>query len=193
VTATEATDAREASTEPPPDRPRRIAVIGTSGSGKTTFAQAAAARLGLRHVELDALFWRPDWKEPHDDEFRAVTAATLDGLDGWVADGNYSRVQDLVFDRVDIVVWLDVGLVTCLRRVVTRAVRRAWSREVMWGTNRERWRNVVGRDSLAWWVVTTHGRRRRDTERLFRDAPYAHLRVHRFRTNAAAAAWLDSV
>jgi cytidylate kinase len=32
---------------------RRIAVMGVSGSGKTTFAKALAARLGVAHVDLD--------------------------------------------------------------------------------------------------------------------------------------------
>ncbi len=50
-------------TSAPPGTPlssagmRRVNVIGTSGSGKTTVAAALADRLGIRHVELDALSW----------------------------------------------------------------------------------------------------------------------------------------
>ena len=33
----------------------RVSVIGTSGSGKTTFAAELARALGARHVDLDAL------------------------------------------------------------------------------------------------------------------------------------------
>ena len=40
---------------------RRVNVVGTSASGKTTFARALAERLGVRHVELDALHWQSGW------------------------------------------------------------------------------------------------------------------------------------
>jgi adenylate kinase family enzyme len=193
ATGPEASDAPEAPSEPAGERPRRIAVMGTSGAGKTTFAAAVAARLGLRHVELDALFWLPDWQEPGDDEFRAAVVSVLDREDGYVVDGNYSRVQDLVFDRVDTVVWLDIGLVTCLRRVTARAVRRAWAGEVLWGTNHERWRDIVGPRSLGWWVITTHGSRRRTTSERLAGPALQGRTVLRFRSNSAAEAWLASV
>ena len=172
----------------------RIAVIGTSGAGKTTIARALAERLGVRHVELDALFWLPDWQERDRDEFRAGVIRILDEPGGWVLDGNYSSIQDDVLERADSVVWLDLPMRTCVWRVTRRAVSRARSREVLWGTNREAWRNVVGRNSLAWWVITTHGRRRRQTEaRLGDPAQRPGIRVHRFRSTRAANAWVASV
>ena len=37
----------------------RIAVVGTSGAGKTTFSARLAARLDCPHIELDAFQHRP--------------------------------------------------------------------------------------------------------------------------------------
>lgn len=55
----------------------RIAIVGTSGVGKTTLAKYVAEVLDIPHVELDALFWRPNWQEYSTGEFLAqVEAAT---------------------------------------------------------------------------------------------------------------------
>ncbi len=39
--------------------PSRVAVVGCSGSGKTTVVRRVVDRLGLEHVELDALAHQP--------------------------------------------------------------------------------------------------------------------------------------
>ncbi len=48
-------------TEALPQRPRRVAVAGTSGAGKTTLAARVGELLGIPHVEIDALFHGPSW------------------------------------------------------------------------------------------------------------------------------------
>lgn len=40
---------------------RRIVIIGTTSSGKSTLAEKLAQTLGLDFIELDALHWEPDW------------------------------------------------------------------------------------------------------------------------------------
>ncbi len=66
---------------------RRIIVIGTTGSGKTTFARALAARLGVPHGEQDAWNHGPGWQETPLPLFRAQVAA-FTAADTWVMDGN---------------------------------------------------------------------------------------------------------
>ena len=58
--------------------------------------------------------------------------------DGWVVDGNYSVVRDLVWDRADTVVWLDLPRLVVVRRITTRSIRRVVWREELWNGNRER-------------------------------------------------------
>jgi len=103
---------------------RRIVVVGTTGSGKTTLAGELARRLEVPHVELDALHWEPGWTEAPTDLFRERVTHALSG-EAWVADGNYSAVRDIVWSRADTIVWLDYSLPTMLYRLARRTFRSA--------------------------------------------------------------------
>jgi adenylate kinase family enzyme len=172
---------------------QRISVVGTSGSGKSTFAERLAARLDIPFIQLDALNWDPNWTPADVETFRDRVRLAV-AADSWVCDGNYSAARPIVLDRADTVVWLDLPFWTCLWRVIRRTARRARTREDLWGSgNRESLRKQVGRDSLIWWVISTHRRRRRDNEARFADPAMAHLELHRFRSSAAADVWLAGV
>jgi adenylate kinase family enzyme len=141
---------------------RRVAVIGASGNGKSTLARALAERLAVPYVELDALHHGPNWAEPELEDFRRRVGEATDG-DGWVADGNYEwKLGELVTDRADTVVWLDLPLPTILSRLWRRTYRRWRTREELWNGNRESIRAAFwGRGSLFVWAVRSHYRHRR--------------------------------
>ncbi len=171
---------------------RRIAVIGVTGSGKTTLARDLARWLGYPHVELDALRWEPNWTEAPREVFRARVARAI-ADECWVADGNYSEVRDLVWARADTVVWLDYALPLILWRLWWRTLRRVFTREKLWGKNTESWRTFVGRDSLFAWAIRTYPRRRREYPVLLRQPEHAHLAVVHLRSPREADGWLESV
>lgn len=120
---------------------RRVSVVGTSGSGKSTVARELATILGVPYLELDAVNHQPDWTLLPAAEFRRVVAAAAAG-DSWVIDGNYSAVQPLVWAQADTVVWLDVPKGIVMRQIIWRTLRRVAFRKELWNGNRERWRNV---------------------------------------------------
>ena len=168
----------------------RINVIGMSCAGKTTLARALAARLGVPHVELDALYWEPDWTPASDATFRARVADAL-APEAWVADGGYQLARDIIWDRADTVVWLDYPLRVILPRYLRRTVSRLRTGEEFWpGTgNRETLRNVLRRDGLLWFILRQHrGKRRRTTRRL---AARPDLQLVRLRSPREAARWLE--
>jgi adenylate kinase family enzyme len=164
----------------------KIVVVGSSGSGKTTLARRLAGDLGLPHIELDALHHGPNWTEAPREEFRAAVRDAI-AVDGWVVDGNYyGKLDELVLEQADVVVWLDLPLAITLPRLLRRTLRRIRHRVELWNGNRETWRDAfLSRDSLFVWAVTTHrGRRRRYEARLSR------YDIVRLRSSREAERWL---
>ena len=171
-------------------------MVGSTGSGKTTFARELARVLGVPFVELDALNWEAGWAMAPEDRFRARVDAASRG-DTWVIDGNYGGrgARDIVWPRADTVVWLDYPLWLILARLTRRNLARIRSGEEIWpGTgNRETVRNsFFSTDSLYVWALRTYRRRNRLMPELLARPEHAHLKVHRFTRSADATRWLEA-
>ena len=131
-----------------------------------------------------------DWTPLPMAEFRARVAAVAEG-ERWVIDGNYSRVQDIVWARADTVVWLDLPRRTVMRRIIWRTLRRVGGRVELWNGNRERWRNFFALDkaeSVIVWAWQTHASNRARYEAAMADPLNAHLRFIRLRSRGIGAA-----
>lgn len=62
----------------------KINIIGTSGSGKSTFSRRIAEALAIPYIEMDRLYWRANWQGTPDDEFLATTEKALAASPDWV-------------------------------------------------------------------------------------------------------------
>ncbi len=140
----------------------RINVIGTSGTGKTTFSRELAAALRLPCIEMDRLFWLPGWQEPRDEDFFARLAEAVSG-EAWVLDGNYNRTAAVKWAAVECVVWLDYSFGRTLMQAIRRALRRVVTREEIWPDtgNRESFRkSFLSRKSIILWTLKSYGTNR---------------------------------
>ena len=153
----------------------RVVVIGTSCVGKTIFARSLACTLSFPHVELDALYWQPNWVPRASDEFRALIAQAV-AQDHWVTDGNYGVVRDLVWSRATTVIWLNYVFPLVLWRALTRTTRRVLTQEELFSGNRESLRMAFfSRESILWWVLTTFHPRRKQYREFFNTRPSSQL------------------
>jgi adenylate kinase family enzyme len=172
--------------------PRRVHVIGTSGSGKTTVARAIADKLGIRHIELDAINWQPNWTELPKDEFKERVTEEIEHGD-WTIDGNYSVVRYVIWDKVDTIVWLDMPFIPVFLRIVWRTIRRIVTQEELWNTNTEKLDALVGKYGMPLWVIQTHEKRRKEYLPLLADPKLSHIDIKRFKSLKAVNKWIESL
>jgi adenylate kinase family enzyme len=137
----------------------RIAVYGVTGSGKTRAAAAIADATGVDWHAVDDITWQPGWVEvPPAEQRRRI--ARICAADAWIIDSIYSAWQDVVLDRVQVIVALDYPRVLSYGRLVRRTAVRIGTREPVCNGNIESLRTALARDSILWWHVRSFGRKR---------------------------------
>lgn len=155
--------------------------------GKTTLAAEVARRLDIPHVEIDALFHGPDWTPRP--AFEADVAA-FTAEEAWVTEWQYGSARELVADRAEVLVWLDLPFRLTLARVVRRTVGRRLRREVLWNGNTEGPLHTVLTDPehIIRWSIST----RRKYGQLVPEAVAArpHLQLVRLRSRREVEQWL---
>ena len=173
--------------------PERILVVGLSCSGKSTLARRLGGVLGCPHVELDALFWEPDWVEAEVEVFRARVEAATSG-DRWVTCGNYwSKLGPYLWPRADTVVWLDLPLWLIELRVVRRTLARVFGRHELWNGDRERLANIWASDALWRFNLRHHRRLASRYEEAMTDPRWAHIDFYRLRSRKEVGSFLAKI
>jgi adenylate kinase family enzyme len=169
---------------------KRISVVGTTGSGKTTLARQVAQHFQIPHIELDALHWEPNWTVPSPQVFRDRITEALIG-DCWVVDGNYSAVRDIIWSQAETVVFLDYSFWLIMGRLLRRTLRRSLKQEELWNGNREDIRkSFFSQESIVLWMLQNYQRNRKKYPLLFQQPEYAHLSVVHLQSPKIAEEWL---
>jgi adenylate kinase family enzyme len=87
--------------------PRRIAIVGGSGEGKTTLGSRLAELVDGVFVEVDAIQHKAHWRKASVEEIGTGIHEALEGKSNWVIDGICEReVGDFIVSRADVIVWL---------------------------------------------------------------------------------------
>ena len=157
----------------------KIAIYGAAGSGKSTLACALGEKLGLPVVELDAIFHaHPNWVDLETEEFREKEAAKLlQHPHGWVIEGNYAMVRDLILSQADTAIWLRLPFHTVYRRLAWRTITRSITGAELWNGNKESLRQAfLTPKSMLWWGITSWRPTVRKTEEALATIPH-HARV----------------
>lgn len=98
---------------------KRVLVLGSPGSGKSTFSRKLSKKTGLPNCYLDQLFWNADKTTVSREIFekrldKELTKAT------WIMDGNYSFTLKKRLEYCDTIFLLDYPTEVCLDGVRNR-------------------------------------------------------------------------
>lgn len=166
----------------------RIHIIGTAGSGKTTLAKELAHKLGIPHIELDAHYWQPQWCHRSRADFHQRCAAQTDHS-AWVVDGEYPVVNEQIWAKADLVIWLDYPLPLVMAQLLRRGMALVQTGHNLWGSgNQETLAQLFGPKSLAHRARRTHHLRRQVYAKVMAN-PRFEGKFLRFVSLSATAQW----
>ena len=154
----------------------KMHVIGPSGAGKTTLARELGERLDLPVYPLDPIaFTDSHWTiRPLPEKVQAV--GEILQQPGWVVEGGHVGWTEPLLDAADVIIWLDIPLLTTVRRRAQGLTAR----------------QLILETPQIWWQVRWYLRRYRadqDIDRLPSASAIQHFlkprmaKVHRYRRN----------
>lgn len=105
---------------------KKIHIIGSIGSGKTTLAKQLATQLKIPHYELDNIVWE---RQPDGDKKRSIAArnARLNKTiqkEAWIIEGAHHTWIVPSLEEADLIIFLDTKLTTRKRRILTRFIKQ---------------------------------------------------------------------
>lgn len=150
----------------------KIYIIGTSGSGKTTLGKALENKFSLKHIELDTLYWLPNWVESPPEAFIEKVKCAVQG-DNWVVCGNYRSVKGYIMTQANFIVWLDYHFWRVFSQVFRRTVKNIVAKKAVAGSNYETfYQQFFTKKSIFLWVIQTHWKRRRNYASMMAEGQY---------------------
>ena len=105
---------------------RRILVIGSSGSGKSTFSRELSRIRGIPLYHLDKIYWRSGWNPIPEEVFNEEMMKILP-KEEWILDGNYSQSLANRIQFSETVIFLDFKWPVCAFRVIRRNIKNRWN------------------------------------------------------------------
>lgn len=174
---------------------KKINVVGTSGSGKSTFSRLLARKLQYPHLEMDAMFWKPNWTESPDEEFFAELQSQL-SVPEWVLDGNYNRTRAIKWAEIDTVIWIDYSLPRTLFQAVKRAFVRSATKQEIWpdtGNIETFGKSFFSKDSILLWTLKTYNSNQERYQEMFKDPNFSHVDFIRITSPKMAKRFINQI
>lgn len=172
---------------------KRIFIVGSSASGKTTLAKQLGEIFNLPVYDLDQYYWLPAWQTVAFATFQTRVNAIL-AEELWIISGNYPEVQSLILAKADMLIWLDYSFFRCLYQGFRRSILRAFSHELCCNGNQETLKQIFfSRNSLPLWIVKSYWRYKKLYGKIFADKTSRVQESLRFTSPEKLHQWLENL
>ena len=98
----------------------KIAIIGYSGSGKSTFAKKISEKYNYPLLYLDTVNFEANWKERNKEEAKRIVEEFMKN-DSWIIDVNYfDFYQDRSMKEADKIIFMNFPRHVCFKQAYKR-------------------------------------------------------------------------
>ncbi|MBR5520736.1 MAG: DNA topology modulation protein [Oscillospiraceae bacterium] len=99
----------------------KIAIVGYTGSGKSTTARMLGEKYNIPVLHLDTVHWMPDWQVRPVEESKEIVREFMEQNNSWIIDGNYKALlQSDRLESADKILFFDFNRYTCFWRRMKR-------------------------------------------------------------------------
>lgn len=113
---------------------RKIFILGTVGSGKSTIAKKLSKRLKIKSYDLDDIFWSEKFNERRSEEERNRKFNNIINKKSWIIEGVYTGWIEQGIKKSDLVIILKIPLTRLFYRITKRTFLKEKSKKK--GNNR---------------------------------------------------------
>lgn len=103
----------------------RVLILGSPGSGKSTFSRKLGEKTGLKVIHLDYYFHDSRYDYYKDKKAWSKRAEELASPKKWIIDGNYSSTLQNRFKLADTIIFLECSRIRAVYRVIKRRLTYA--------------------------------------------------------------------
>lgn len=136
---------------------QKIIITGTTCTGKTTLGNKLSHELSITQIDLDELYFLPEWVEKDKEVFVQDVINATKGLNNWIVTGSYQTLlKDTIWQEASVIVWLDYPLNLIIRRCFIRTWKRVFYKEKCCGENYETLKKVFSKESLFLWIFKSY-------------------------------------
>lgn len=103
-------------------KPKKIFIVGSPGSGKTTLASKLSNQFGIPHFDLDDIRFMPNGNRRPDVQAIPLVEE-LTQKSAWIIEGVYVGWIKHLAHKADLVIWLDTSLLRAFYRIFIRYLK----------------------------------------------------------------------